>query len=193
VQYDPKDVNRLFGIIEHCMGKTPAALEDAAFLTEIQCAAFPAQHDYWNNLGLFWRDAADLHVGRKGRTGMNDAERARFMPMYERSFEAYTQALDLSPGNPAYLNDGAVILHFYLERDYDRALAMYAEASSKAQERLAKGDLSDFERTVIETALRDSKDNRRQLERKIEAEKRREEKRKEEEERKKEEGGGAGD
>lgn len=178
VQYDSRDVIRLFGIIEHCMAKSPAALEDAAFLTEIQCAAFPDQHTYWNNLGLFWRDAADMHVGRKGRTGMNDAERARFMPMYERSFEAYTRALELSPGNPAYLNDGAVILHFYLEREYERALAMYIEATAAAEKLLAGGDVSAEDRPVVEIALRDSKDNRRQLERKIEAEKRREEERK---------------
>jgi tetratricopeptide (TPR) repeat protein len=188
VQYDPRDVNRLFGIIEHCMGKNPPALEDAAFLTEIQCAAFPDQDSYWNNLGLFWRDAADLHVGRKGRTGMNDAERARFMPMYERSWEAYSRALELAPGNPAYLNDGAVILHFYLEREYDRALAMYAEAKTAAEKLLAAGGLSETDRPVIETALKDSQDNRRQLERKIEAEKRREEERK----KKEAEGGGAG-
>lgn len=171
VANDAPGVNVLYGLIGHCMNQSPPALLDAGFCSEIQAEAFPQNHLFWNNVGLFYRDAADLHVGRKGRTGMSEKERETYLPMYETSFAAYEKALVLDPENPAYLNDGAVILHFYLEREYDRALRMYAESTRRAEALLAEGSVKGTDKTVVETALRDSKANRRQLEAKIERQK----------------------
>ncbi|QDU85930.1 Tetratricopeptide repeat protein [Planctomycetes bacterium Pla163] len=171
VANDAPGVNVLYGLIRHCMEQNPPALLDAGFCSEIQAEAFPQNHKFWNNVGLFYRDAADMHVGRKGRTGMSEKERETYMPMYETSFAAYEKALALDPENPGYLNDGAVILHFYLEREYDRALEMYAQATRFATELLAEGTLKGEEKGIVELALRDSRNNRRLLEAKIERQK----------------------
>ncbi|MEZ5978215.1 MAG: hypothetical protein R3F34_08360 [Planctomycetota bacterium] len=175
VQWDPNDITRLFGLIDHSMNqKTPDNLE-AAFLARIQAEAFPDRDDYWNNVGLFLRDAADLRGGRKGRKKFSEKEREELLPLYEQSLEAYRKALELVPDSPMYLNDTAVLLHYYLERDYDQALAMYAEAEKQAQAQLDSGKLSKDVRPLVEIALRDSRNNRRALEEKIAQEKRGEE------------------
>jgi hypothetical protein len=82
--------------------------------------------------------------------------------------EAYERALALEPKNPAYLNDTAVILHYNLRRDFERALALYAEATVEANRLLEAGGLDPETKDVVQIALRDSKNNRRTLERQLE-------------------------
>ena len=66
---------------------------------------------------------------------------------------------------PEYINDGAVLLHYYLEREYDKAIAMYDEAEALAKNR----ELSDSGEHV-EIELRDMA-NRAKLRAKIERQK----------------------
>ena len=128
---------------------------DAALLSEMLTRAAPTQARYWNNLGLFLRDQGDALKADKGK----DADPAELQKLWEAAFAAYSQTLEIEPGNPNYLNDTAVMLHYYLKRDYDKALAMYEKAAKRAEEELARKDLSPELRDVIKIAKRDSNNN----------------------------------
>jgi len=161
------------------------ASTDAAWLSEFLARALPEDDPaaiaaQWNNAGLFWREAGDNRGGRNPKVRADAQKYAELSAMYERSWAAYSSALEIEPDNPAYLNDAAVILHYNLERDYDRALKMYAAAAENAQALLADKSLDPELKPIYELALRDSKNNRRALAAKIEAE------------RKERAGGGAG-
>ena len=161
------DVDRVEYMVGWCAGN--GANFDAAFLSEVLCAVRPEEARFWNNLGLFMRDAnAELAQDLEDDDEQGWAEVHRG---WERSYEAYTKALEIAPENPAFLNDGAVLLHYYLERDYDTAIAMYDEAKALAEAQLEAGGLSAEERPIVEIALRDAVNNRRILEQKIAAEK----------------------
>jgi tetratricopeptide (TPR) repeat protein len=127
---------------------------DAALLSEMLTRAAPTQARYWNNLGLFLRDEGDAL-----RAAKTKADPAQLQKLWEAAYAAYSQTLELEPGNPNYLNDTAVMLHYYLKRDYDKALAMYEKAAKRAEEELARTDLSPEMRDVIKIAKRDSNNN----------------------------------
>ena len=58
------------------------------------------------------------------------------------------------------MNDGAVILHYYLHRDYDRAQALYEKAIETADALLAAPDkLSADEKALARKAKREATDN----------------------------------
>jgi cytochrome c-type biogenesis protein CcmH/NrfG len=133
---------------------------DAAILSEIQAEAAPENADYWNNAGLFYRDA-----GAELRAQGNPDERERAMSYFEKAYAAYGHALEISPDNPALLNDTAVMLHYYLDRDAEKAKAMYEKAAQRAGVELERTDLSADQRELYQTALRDSKNNLAKLER----------------------------
>lgn len=132
--------------------------EEAAILSEVQAAVEPANTRFWNNLGLFRRDAGDA---------LRDSERPgaaeEAMAQYERSWQAYGKALEIEPENPAFLNDAAVILHYCLDREPDRAKAMYEKAKVRAEIELARKDLAPELRDIYKIALRDSKNNLEKL------------------------------
>jgi hypothetical protein len=81
----------------------------------------------------------------------------------ERALAAYRRALALSPDDPAYLNDTAVILHYYLERDWDEARALYLRACERAEAELARAELAPELRALYSTALRDARLNLAEL------------------------------
>ncbi len=145
-------------------GELEAAIDMAELLTEIE----PANPVFWNNLALFSRDFGD--VRRVRLEDGDEDEQAAITALYEDAFRAYSKALDLEPENPAYLNDTALVLHYNLERDYVKAMAMYKAATAAAEALLASEELGDDERGIIEIALRDSKDNAAKLERKLKGE-----------------------
>jgi tetratricopeptide (TPR) repeat protein len=144
-------------LIGFCAEKQRSA--DAAFLSELECGIYPNESRYWNNAGLFWRDAGDLL-----QKGAEPDAKTKAAPLFEKSWKAYSKALELEPENPALLNDAAVILHYYLDRDLDKARAMYRKAAERAKAELAKPDLSKELRDLYETALRDSTNNLEKLE-----------------------------
>lgn len=135
----------------------------AAQLALIQAAAAPEYSPYWNNAGLFFRDAGDYLKGKTDAPSV--ALREQF---HEASFENYSRALELEPENPIYLNDTAVILHYCLDRELERALAMYERATELATAQLKRTDLASGARGGIEIALRDSQNNARLLKKKLE-------------------------
>jgi hypothetical protein len=143
----------------------PEKLVDAAFVCELRTAVYPENWSYWDNYGLFQRDAG-AYLSRTGKDG--DAERAQ--ALWEGAWAAYTKARELSPEHPHLVNDAAVILDYYLHRDYDKALAMYEQAARQAEELLASGALSAEDKALAETALRDARNNKRRLERKLRGE-----------------------
>jgi hypothetical protein len=166
-------------LVGHCVGE--GRLVDAAMLSEAQAIASPQTTRYWNNCGLFYRDAGDSLARSEKETG-----RELRRTYYEKALARYEVALSLEPLNPAYLNDTAVVLHYNLDRDLDRALAMYKLSFERAGEELARTDITPEDRDLYQIALRDSRNNKRLLERELERRRRAEE----EEQAKKEEAGG---
>jgi tetratricopeptide (TPR) repeat protein len=124
----------------------------------------------WNNVGLFHRDAGQVVAQMQDYKPMMTADEH-----YERSWETYNKALEMARTS-YHLNDAAVLLHYYLERDYDHAIEMYDEAEAMATKRLAEEKLSAEEKPLVEIALRDAVNNRKALKKKIEDAKRRAEK-----------------
>jgi cytochrome c-type biogenesis protein CcmH/NrfG len=138
--------------------------EQAGRLSEVQAQTVPDNPIYWNNAGLFYRDAGEgLAVASKSA-----ADKERALALYQESFVAYSRALDLSPEDPAILNDTAVILHYYLNRDLDRAKSMYEKSFANAERELAREDLSSELRELYKIARRDSKNNLDRLARELE-------------------------
>lgn len=132
--------------------------EEAAILAQVQTSVEPGNTRFWNNLGLFWRDAGAA-LRETDRPGAAPEARAAF----EKSWQAYAKALELEPDNPAFLNDAAVILHYYLDREPGRAKAMYEKAAQRAAVELERKDLAPDVRELYQTALRDSKNNLEKL------------------------------
>jgi len=114
--------------------------------------------------GLFLRDHADLLL-RGGEHEWGDEE---LMAFYEESLGAYGKALELDPENPNYQNDLAVVLHYNLRREYDRALELYDAAQENAK-RLMEDETVPLSRKeqFISIALRDSGNNARMLRRQL--------------------------
>lgn len=145
------------------------ALEKAADISELILLTDETSAKFWNNVGLFHRDAGETVARMKNYEPMMSA-----IEHYERSWETYSKAVELARTS-YHLNDAAVLLHYYLDRDYDLAISMYDEAEAMATKRLADGGLSPGEKPLVEIALRDSKDNRKKLKAKIERAKKKKE------------------
>jgi len=157
VQSVQSNFNFNISVLDYMVGwcSREARPEDAAFLCEVRVAVAPDNWEFWDNLGLFSRDTGETLMDTKGR------ERAQ--RYFKRALAAYERASELAPDKPHLVNDTAVILHYYLKRDFARAREMYAAAYELAAERLADPELEASERDLATTALRDSKDNLRRL------------------------------
>jgi len=155
--------SRHLAVLDFLIGKCAGERDlEAGMLSEIQGLAAPEVSRYWNNAGLFYRDAAELP-----RRSENEEERARAMQWCEKAYEFYSRALALEPENPAYLNDTAVMLHYYLDRDLERAREMYKLANARAKVLLERKDLKPEERELYKIAERDSRNNLARLEKGI--------------------------
>jgi len=85
---------------------------------------------------------------------------ARDVQAYEESWRAYEKAVALRPEDANLLNDGAVILHYYLHRDYDKAQEMYEKAIEISTALLAAPDkLSADQLESARKAKREATDN----------------------------------
>ena len=164
-------------------------LFDAVYVCEVRVASAPKSWEYWDNLGLFCRDAGESLVGRIDFPNRKATEEdwARANPLFERANEAYEQAFVLDDTKPHLLNDRAVILDYYLNREHELAISLYERSLAESTELLKDPDaLSDFERTLAETAKRDSVNNKERLIKRLERERKKRER--EEAKRKKGEG-----
>ncbi|MED6334158.1 MAG: tetratricopeptide repeat protein [Planctomycetota bacterium] len=139
-------------LVGRCADKQRNA--EAGRLCDLYVAAEPTNALYWSYVGLFYRDAGDAL-----RRSTKAADRTQREAFWERAWVGYSTALELKPEDPAYLNDGAVILHYCLGRDLDLAADMYERAFARAEEELARDDLSDELRDLYRIARRDSRNN----------------------------------
>ncbi|MDG1984857.1 MAG: hypothetical protein P8M11_09835 [Planctomycetota bacterium] len=133
--------------------------EAAADLAEVRLIADRTDPLLWNDVGLMSRDAGDFV-----RRAKIEDPKTSHTDYYERALKAYETALELDR-KPQYLNDGAVILHYGLQRDLDRAISMYDEAEALALEMQAKGEFAEGEEEIVTIALRDARNNRKLLKR----------------------------
>lgn len=132
---------------------------EAGLLSEMQANTAPNTARFWNNMGLFYRDA-----GEPLKTSVREEDLELARGYFETAYRAYSSALALTPDDPSILNDTAVMLHYYLDRDLARAATLYKKATERATAELARTDLTPELRTIYETALRDSKNNLAKLE-----------------------------
>lgn len=154
---------RYLAVLDFLIGKCAGERNlEAGMFSEVQALAAPEVSRYWNNAGLFYRDAAE-----RPRHSENAEERARAMQWVEKAYELYSRALAVEPENPAYLNDTAVMLHYYLDRDLERAKEMYKQANARAKVLLERKDLKPDERELYRIAERDSRNNLARLEKGI--------------------------
>jgi tetratricopeptide (TPR) repeat protein len=137
--------------------------EQAAMLCDLLTGVQPEVSRHWNNLGLFVRDQGDVLRWSARRAEGEGVDPVMLGALWDRAFEAYARALELEPDNPNYVNDYAVMLHYYLQRDFDQAQELYARAEALAAARLETTDLSEAQRELARTALRDARDNQRRL------------------------------
>jgi len=132
---------------------------EAAFLAEIMAQAFPGEPRHWNNLGLFLRDEGERLEIAAYKNKTPEPEEALLADLYGRAFAAYERALALNPDDPQLINDTALMLHYHLGRDLDRAEAMYRRAIELAAARLAESGLSEYDRARFERSHKEATDN----------------------------------
>ena len=137
---------------------------EAAFLSDLITRIVPREPQYsrhWNNLGLFLRDEGDELRGTQGalEPAKKKCDEAWINKLWEASYKAYETALEIEPRNPNYLNDTAVMLHYYFVRDLERAKEMYKRGNEEAKLMLARKDLTADTREAVSIALRDTGNN----------------------------------
>ena len=132
----------------------------AVFALEVLTRVSPELDGAWSDLGLFRRDAGESLVVEG-----NPAAVALRKELFEGSLKAYERALELSPEDPNYLNDTAVILQYNLERDLERAEELYRRALELATLELEREDLGADQRENFETVRRDAQTNLARLRR----------------------------
>ncbi|HUR28374.1 MAG TPA: hypothetical protein VM509_09305, partial [Planctomycetota bacterium] len=137
---------------------------EAAFACDLITRIVPREPEYsrhWNNLGLFLRDEGDELRGTQGalEPPRKKCDEAWINKLWEASYKAYETALEIEPRNPNYLNDTAVMLHYYFVRDLERAKEMYKRGNEEAKRMLERKDLSADTREAVTIALRDTGNN----------------------------------
>lgn len=143
------------------------ALELAERMNQVLSGVQPANGLHWNNLGLLRRDIGALKWRMRERNPISVRDA---MKIYDSAWNAYNKAVTLSPKDPGYLNDAAVILHYYLVRDLDTAREYYERAQAEAQKMVAAESWKEFDAKLqaaeedrIRTALRDATVNLRKM------------------------------
>tara|TARA_R110002072_G_scaffold247486_6_gene406703 strand:+ start:7125 stop:8912 length:1788 start_codon:yes stop_codon:yes gene_type:complete len=166
VTSEPKAQN--VAIIAFAQGKRAALGErsypgrrDAVTMGEVLVLAEPDNFQRWNDLGLFCRDAgAAMPDTVKGAARLQGN-------LYLRAFEAYVVAMRLAPSKPHLYNDAAVILHYYLEKDYALAKELYGKSLEMATAQIDSGGLEDEDLALARIAKRDAANNLAALEKKV--------------------------
>ena len=170
------NVEKLERLTQECRDKEQ--LNRCAFLAELCAESEPLEKRHWNNLGLFLRYEADALVEAAKAAGRSAPDPELLADLHERSFRGYERALQLAPDDAAIVNDAAVLLHYYLERDWERALEMYTKARELASRTLEDDALSEEDRTFFEAVVKDAQANYEDLQGRIAALERLEESRK---------------
>ncbi len=110
--------------------------------------ADPEDAATWNNYGYALREAR----------------------RYEDAYRAYERSVALDDSDPRVLNDTAVVLHYYLRRDTERATALYEQAVEIADRELRRPKLSTDRKRYLREARLDARNNLSRLERGVRTE-----------------------
>lgn len=120
-------------------GRFEPAIQISKWITETT----PNDVEAWNNLAFLYRDSGQA----------------------ENSLAAYAKSAELAPEDPQVLNDWAVIYHYYLQTEDEKAKGLYRKAIQLAEEILAdETGLSTADKERIQVGLRDARNNLRKLE-----------------------------
>jgi tetratricopeptide (TPR) repeat protein len=117
----------------------------------------------YNNAALPARDLG-VQLVRDVETKSPEERQAamtRAMELWERSYRWYEQAVALSPDDPRIVNDCGLMLIYHLNRDFDRARALFDQAikSGQAQLDALPKDAPDEQRNFLEEAVGDAWQN----------------------------------
>lgn len=130
------------------------ALERTLKFNEAILTRFPDQWGFvYNNAGLA---ARDLGV----QLAANGDEPAA-MALWERSYQHYVKAVELSPTDARTVNDCGLMLIYHLDRDLDHARQLCERAIELGSEQLAEmdEDASERDRHLLEEAVGDAWQN----------------------------------
>ncbi|MCE9595211.1 MAG: hypothetical protein K8S98_13575 [Planctomycetes bacterium] len=122
-------------------------IQDPSRLAELRVAA-----------GLAREGAVDAAAKRAFEHAAQQARDAagRF---FEKSFAAYEKALALAPDDVRLQNDTALMLVYYLHRDWDRARSLLETAIEQGEKQLADTTLADDARSALQNAWGDAHEN----------------------------------
>jgi len=89
------------------------------------------------------------------------AAMTRAMELWEKSYKWYEQAVALTPDDPRIANDCGLMLIYHLNRDFDRARALFDSAIKNGQAQLdaLPKDAPDDQRNFLEEAVGDAWQN----------------------------------
>lgn len=130
------------------------ALERTLKFNEAVCQSYPDRWGFlYNNAALAARD-----LGVQVANGGNHPEA---MKLWERSYQHYEKAVELSPTDARIVNDCGLMLIYHLDRDFDRARAMFDRAIEIGTEQLAElpESTSERDRQLLEEAVGDAWQN----------------------------------
>jgi tetratricopeptide (TPR) repeat protein len=142
---------------------------DPAWQTVIMALSFLSNHAYEAGNLTMARDliAGLLLVANNSPDFFNNyAFLCRETGKYEEAYEAYREALSLSPDDPSILNDTALILQYHLNRDLDYAKELYLRAVEQSRRIIEDEQASKDEKAAARTALRDAMTNLKKMDRK---------------------------
>lgn len=142
-------------LLAWCASQEPPRNLDAAFLAEMLTQAQPEEPRHWNNLGLFLRDEGERAEYAAFKKEAPEPDAAWLADLYQRSYHAYQQALELTPDDPQVINDTALMLHYHLDGDLAEVEATYRRALARLEELLAGSDLSEEDRARFEQTKSD--------------------------------------
>ena len=142
---------------------TPEALREGLAFYEWAVARHPDRFGFmFNNAALTARDLGNA-IERKAGADAAEAAKAlaEAMPLYEKSYRWYEQAVALTPSDARIVNDCGLMLVYHLKRDYERARQCFDKAIELGEQQL--GELpSDADRDLrnnLEEAVGDAWQN----------------------------------
>jgi hypothetical protein len=130
------------------------ALERTLKFNEAIVSRFPDQWGFiYNNAGLAARDL--------GVQLASDGDEPAAKALWERSYQHYVKAVELSPTDARIVNDCGLMLIYYLNRDLDNARQLCERAIEIGSTQLAEmgDDVTEQERHLLEEAVGDAWQN----------------------------------
>lgn len=111
----------------------------------------PQDADWMNNYAFLCREAGTAVEA----AGKKESAAA----LFEESYAAYEKAVALSPQDVRLVNDCALILLYHLDRDLDRAEAMFRQAADLGEKALAQAGLDPSREEELRSATGDAFQN----------------------------------